>query len=504
MSQIVGELSRVRGAFEQPTLTLLHQRQAPVVIAIFRSTFSRDARSVPTARLHGMVDTFLDELRAAGTPDLPTGTGRDLCLRWMRGQWLVRSVEDDGTEVYTLTSHAQDALNLVASLTRERASLSEHRISTIVTAVRRFNAEANPDRWARVDILDAEIARLKRERDRVLTGDVPQVSDDYLMEGYSELLALVAGLPSDFSRVEETFTTLRSQILASFREEERPAGAVVDDYLRRAESLMTATAEGRAFEGAFALLRDEELLLQLTEDLGALLTHPKADTLLNDADRRDLRGTVSLIRRGLDRVLTQRTRVTRALRDYIATHNVARDRELDATLRQLDTELQAWLAETGPRAAVDLPLLPSRFDIDHLRDRFYDPADDAPPPELLDVTDHRPDDVSLDRLRAMGGPSLGRLRYALQEALRSSEPTASLGELFAELDESLRRPVEILGLLHLAANTRGVPEPQEDRELFVAVRPDGTRRELLVPVVPLAGDARPDVRTQIQHEESPA
>lgn len=496
MSQIVAELARVAGAFEQPTLTLLHRREAPVVVAIFRSVFSRDARSVPAARLHAAVDTFLDELRAAAAPDVPNGTGRDVCLRWMRGQWLVRSVEDDGTEVYTLTSHAQDALGLVAGLTRERASLSEHRIATIVAAVRRFNGEANPDRWARVDILETEIERLKRERDRLLSGeDLPEVSDDYLTEGFAELISLVSGLPSDFARVEEAFSTFRSRILASFREEERPAGAVVDEYLRKAESLTTATPEGRAFEGAFALLRDEELLGRLTDDLSALLSHPKAAAILADADRRDLRGTVQLIRRGMDAVLNQRTRVTRTLRDYISTHNVARDRELDATLRQLDSELAAWLDGTGPRAHVDLPLLPERVEVEHLRERFYDPQEHAGVAGLQDVSDQRPADLSVESLRSLGGPSLGQLRFAVQEALAAPDRAASLGELFATLDDELRRPVEILGLLHVAANTRGLPPAGQERESFVAVRPDGTRREFLVPVVPLrvtVPDGAPD------------
>jgi hypothetical protein len=182
MSQVVGELARVAGAFDQPTLTLLHRKDAPIVIAIFRAAFSRDVRSIPSARLHFMVDTFLDPLRTAGASNVLAGSGRDVCLRWMRGQWLVRSVEDDGNEIYTLTSHAQDALSLVASLTRERASLSEHRIATVVNAVRRFNTEANPDRWARIDILDKDIERLKRERDRLLTGEaLPEVSDDFMI-----------------------------------------------------------------------------------------------------------------------------------------------------------------------------------------------------------------------------------------------------------------------------------------------------------------------------------
>lgn len=114
-------------------------------------------------------------------------------------------------------------------------------IATIVNAVRRFNTEANPDRGARVDILSSEIARLTRERDRLLEGgELPQVSADYMMEGFRELLQLVAALPSDFARVEEAFTAFRTQILGSFRAEDRHAGDVIDDYLRRIDSLMTA------------------------------------------------------------------------------------------------------------------------------------------------------------------------------------------------------------------------------------------------------------------------
>ena len=99
-------------------------------------------------------------------------------------------------------------------------------------------------------------------------------TEDYMLEGFTELLSLISALPSDFARVEERFATIRGEILAAFRAEDRPAGEVIDDYLARADALMTATHEGRAFEGAFALLRDDALVTQLREDLTALLEHP--------------------------------------------------------------------------------------------------------------------------------------------------------------------------------------------------------------------------------------
>ncbi len=484
MSDVAGELARVRRAFEQPTLTLLHQRQAPVVIAVFRSAFGRDNRPIPTARLHAQVEDHLAELRLAGEAEVPTGSGRDLCQRWMRGQWLVRALDDSGQEVYSLTSHAQQALELVKTLSRDRATLSEHRIATILNTVRRFNSEANPDRSARVGILNAEIARLTAERDRLVEGEEMEApSEDYMLEGFTELQSLISALPSDFARVEERFAQIRAEILASFRSEDRPAGEVIDAYLARADSLLTATPEGRAFEGAFALLRDDAMVAQLRDDLGALLDHPLSDGLLADPDRAELRGTVRLIRDGLDRVLSQRSRVTSTLKDYIVAHDAARDRELEQTLRQIESGLMGWMATSGPRATLDLPLLPARVDVDHFRERFHDPADDVAPTRLADTPTADDAPPSFAAVMAQGGPSITALRQRLDEALRSLDPAASLGEVFDSLDPALRRPVEIFGLLHLAAD-RELPA-ETTLERYHALRPDGSGRTFAVPRVPL-------------------
>ena len=502
MSEIVGELARVKGAFAQPTLTLLYQRQAPVVITIFRAAFGRNNKPIPTARLHTQVEEHLAEIRLAGETDLPHGSGRDICQRWMRGQWLVRSLDELGREVYTLTSHAQQALELVKNLARDRATLSEHRISTILGTVRRFNSEAHPDRSTRVTILNEEIARLQAERDRLVDGTDDSamlgVTEDYMSEGFTELLSLISALPSDFARVEERFAAIRAEILAAFRAEDRPAGEVIDDYLARADQLMTATHEGRAFAGAFTLLRDDALVAQLREDLGDLLEHPLSDRMLSDADRAELRGTVRLVREGLDRVLSQRSRVTATLKEYIVSHDAARDRELEQTLRRVESELMTWVAQTGPRATHDVALLPLRAGVENMRERFYDPADDILPEPLV-ATDHDvAPTLTLAELMAQGGPHLGVLRQRIEASRGSLLPAASLGALFETFEPSLRRPVEILGLLHLAADYGWLAEAEE-LETYAAIRPDGSTRSFAVPRTPLPD---PD-RTAPSESETP-
>lgn len=132
---------------------------------MFKSSFSRDQRSVTAERLHTQVDTYLDELRSVGET-VPAPSGRALCVSWMNDQWLFRTLADTGQE-YQLTSHALEALDPVGALSRERALISESRLNTILDAVRRWATEANPDRQARIDRLDVRIGELTSERDRL-------------------------------------------------------------------------------------------------------------------------------------------------------------------------------------------------------------------------------------------------------------------------------------------------------------------------------------------------
>ena len=74
--------------------------------------------------------------------------------------------------------------------------------------------------------------------------------------------------------------------------------------------------------------------------------------------------------------------------------------------------------------------------------------------------------------------------------MRSLDPAASLGEVFDSLDPSLRRPVEILGLLHLAADRELPADPV--LESYRAIRPDGSERTFAVPRVPLPDPDLPD------------
>ncbi|MBT2501096.1 DUF3375 family protein [Curtobacterium sp. ISL-83] len=507
MADVDLEFARVRAVLDRPTLRLMSRPTSATVLAVFRAVFDRDVQYVPADRMHLQVEEHVARLQATGArvpasdqSPAPTDTdsgigigigtntgaatdprpnGRALCRDWVAAQWLVRSNSPDGDEQYSLTSHALEALSLVDALSADRALISESRLAMIVDAVHRWASRAEPDPDVQIRRLDAQIAELQAERDRLASGDaVTTVDDDRMRDGYTNISDLIRQLPSDFKRVEEAVAAMHRSIVEDFRQEVRPIGEILDDYLARTDDLMQATPEGRAFEGAFELLRDDALLLRLREDIATILAHPFADSL-DAAERRAFRNTVSILRQGIEDVLAQRRQLTATLRDQIVAHDVVRDRELDAVLRSVNRGLAAWVGRTSARDRIPLGLLPAAAEVGTLRERFYDPDAESVPPPIEEPDDDVFEDLDVEMLRRHGGPLLAELRTALGSADTSVAA-------FHGLPAEQRRPVELFGLAHLLT---GRDDFESARHVVDhrAVRPDGEQVTFQMPAAALTG-----------------
>lgn len=476
---VVAELATVAEAFERPTLGLLRSKWAAVQVSVLRLVFSQEARSVSAEVLHTRVGMLVDALRADGV-EVPDGTGRDLCRQWTTSKWL-RRTPVDGREVYELTAAALDALEVVARLSSERQLLSESRLAAIIDALRRQAIEGSPDAQPRIDRLNSEIERLTDQRDRLIAGEEPEMaSDDRMLEGYHHLIDLIGQLPSDFKRVEEEMRRLRDSILADLRDDTRPIGDTIVEYLSRSDRLLD-TPEGRAFDGACNLLRDEVLLAQLSNDLDAVLEHPFTE-VLTFSEVRAFRGTVTMVQRGLKGVLAQRKRCTQTIADRVRHHDAVRERELAATLSELRGVLGVWAPTSKVHARVDLELLPARVGaLPHVRERFYDPGDHLPPDPLA-APEESVAAMSLSEILRHGGPLLINVRDALVAGAGEGRTVA---DCFDALPENLRRPVEVLGVMHLLALVDGLNGDGPSIEVET-VRPDGSRRQLLLPEAELS------------------
>jgi hypothetical protein len=487
---IAGDVARIEAALNTPTLKLLDRKSAGVAMPLFANAFPEDGQPVPVEQFHTRVDALLEELRAGGY-QVPSAGGKTLAMQWVRERWLFRD-PGRGEETYQLTGDAKQALEYVTRATRTQLTVSLSRIETMRRVVSEAALGANTDREERKRRLAEEIARLQAEYDRLKDGgEMPESPEAELSEQFSNVLRELDGLPSDFRRVEEAVRDMHRVITKRFREEERPVGEVVDDYLTQSANLLTATPEGRAFSGALELLRKPDWLSRLRADLNAILDHPWAGTLLPD-EQRQLRTAVDVIRRGITDVLGQRQRLSATLREHIENYDHIRNRELDLVLRGIDREMRTWMQSARVRDHVDVELIPPVLDIAGIRLRAFDPESERAPEPLEDVSDEAPVSLSLDEIRKQGGPSLGQLRERIEEKLAAGD-LESAGALFNELPADLRRPVEILGLLHLFTRMGAEADPTQ-REVVSAVRPDGTTRRFLMPTSTLAttGAAGPE------------
>ena len=478
-TDIESDVARIEAALNTPTLKLLDRKSAVVALPVFAVLFpAGTAEPMPVERFHTRVEALLDELKAAGYA-VPTSPGKTLAMQWVRERWLFRD-PGRGQETYRLTGDAEQAVEYVTRATRTQLNVSLSRIETMRRVVSEAAMAAHPDRDERKRRLAEEIARLQAELDRLdAGGELEVASEGELTEQFSNVLRELDGLPSDFRRVEEAVREMHRSITKRFREEERPVGEVVDDYLDESSKLLTGTPEGRAFNGALELLRKRDWLTSLRRDLEMILAHPLAGMLLPD-ETSQLRTAVDVIRRGIDDVLGQRQRLTATLREHIENYDHIRNRELEQVLRGIDHEMRIWMQSARPRDHVEVELLPPALDIDFLKLRLWDPDSERAPEPLADLSDEAPAALSLDDIRKQGGPSIAQLRQRIRDELAAGGPIDSAAALFNELPDDLRRPVEILGLLHLMTAMDAIPDPDRLQPVQ-ALRPDGTARSFLMP-----------------------
>lgn len=464
-------------AFQNPMLDLLHKRYAPLVVSLLSVVFTAERPQVPVADAHTEIGDALDQLRAAGYEEhLPTGTARDLCRQWADAGWLVRQVLDDDVEVYHLSAHAVGALEVAGRAGGSRARVSQSRVRTLLDAVERLAQDADPDVLVRMARLDAEIARLRAELDRIQrTGTVDTVDDEQLVEQAENVVHLVHELPADFARVAESIRAMQRDVVTALRQDERPTGEVLREYLERGEHVMESTTEGRAFAGALRLIGDPQRLDALSGQLDVVLRHRFADRM-PAPQRVVLRDIVRRIEHGLDQVFTAQREASYVITAQVRNHDPLRDRQVDELLRDVMTGLQAWMPDARRGQAVDpLRRLPVA-EVDHLRQTAGDLRPPQPPAPLADWDDDTDPDIAHAQARAWGGPHYAELGEHLVRFADGDQGTAEvdIASAFRAAPDVIRRPVDLLGLLEIAHH-QGMTETGE--VAFVdAVRPDGTQR----------------------------
>ncbi|WP_103561363.1 DUF3375 domain-containing protein [Actinomadura rubteroloni] len=464
-------------AFQSPMLDLLHRTYAPFVVTVLAMMFTPERPMVAVADAHAEIADALDQLRAAGyghadDQPLPAGNARDLCRQWVNAGWLVRQVRDD-VEVYRLSAHAVGALEVAGRVGGARTRVSESRVRTLLEAVERLARDADPDVMARMARLQTEIDQRRRELARLERGGaVDAVEDDQLLEAAENVLHLARELPADFARVAESIKAMQRDVVAELRQDVRPTGEVLREYLERGRQIMDATPEGRAFAGALRLIGDPAQIEDLWNLLRTVLRHGFTG-MMPEPQRRELAEIARRIERGVAEVLAAQRQASHVITAQVRDHDPLRDRQVDELLRDVMSGLHTWVPGSRRGAHVaPLRRLPVA-DIGQLRQSLSDLRPPRPPTPLQEWDE---EDMPGADTRAWGGPQYAALRAHLGEFANDAGDAdgVDVAAAFRAAAERLRRPVDLLGLLEIAHGL-GMTDTSEVA-VVDTVRPDRTRR----------------------------
>ena len=323
--------------------------------------------------------------------------------------------DDDGDEVYSLSAAALDGLRTVERLTKDRSiSLSSHLISGLLRHLRDFAATVSPDVTEYVTYLQPEKARIQAEIDRVVAGGRPdEASDDDIVQGFTDFSGSSTSSPATSPA---SWSPTASSSPDTITDVPHRAG-----LLRRGGPPLPRIRPTLSLLGRRPRVRGRPSVAARPGVAGPgqpVHRHPAGVASRHRPVVRrgtqPVRNTVMLIRDGLKRVLEH---VPRSHGPFTTTSPRTTSNATTNSPRHSGCSkprLATWMQTAGPRAKAPLPLLPGKPDIEHLRTKMYDPADDEPPLPLADLAAPAAlGGLSLAELRARGGPSHALLRDEL-------------------------------------------------------------------------------------------
>ncbi|RYF61008.1 MAG: DUF3375 domain-containing protein [Comamonadaceae bacterium] len=455
---VIARYHDVSGAFDRDTLRLLHQKYAPVIVAVLGEVFSEDdQRVVAEDDLHDHVDFLLEQISDA-VPDteLPQQRGRALAYSWVEGAargWLryKDGSTPSGPTTYEITNEALDALRYVRE-TGRHAMVSESRVKDLITKVQDTALMISEDRERRIGILSTQIEKLTEERDRLLSGgDLEFAGTGEVIEVLDQILSEVNNLPSDIRKVGELFADMREQLRQEFRDDDRSTGEVLDLYRQRMDALLNNDDRGRAFVGAVELLQKTGMMRAFATDMDIVLAHEAAQGLKPE-ERRRLKRTSRELSREVQQVMVSHRHIVQTIYSYLSAPDRIQATELRTLLRELDRRLSERKAVAKVRSRVPIAFVPATIELDRLRTNLADPADFAAPPA---ARPHLAIPMSAEEQREllrMGGPDVDKMRGILITRLKAF-PRATVAEVFNALPREDRRLVDLFALFEASADT---------------------------------------------------
>ena len=312
---------------EQAAWRLLRADNAPLILAFVADLFE-EINEIPFGRAKVALDTELEVWRQQGLLDNEVNATTYL-RQWIQAGWL-RELDDQLSK----TDACEIALRFCRQLEQRESHATASHLRIVQDAVRDLSVALSPDPKERIALLEARKAELERELDNLNAGIIHELSEAEQRERMIEVYQLAAVLTGDFRRVEDEIRRIDQTLRVQMIESGGSRGDVILNLLEQ-EQLLADSDAGRAFEGFFQLLCDQNRSTELREQLKRILNLPAA-RYLSEHQRRYLGKLMRELTRESERVFQIRRRTEEKLRQFVESGAAGEMRAVDRLLGQLE------------------------------------------------------------------------------------------------------------------------------------------------------------------------
>jgi hypothetical protein len=311
---------------EHAAWRLLRAGNAPLILAFVSALFRKESE-VPFGRARVMLQSELDRQMEEGRE---VDKGAAVYLReWIQAGWL-RELDDQ----LTRTDACDVALRFCQGLEQREVNASASHLRIVQDAVTQLAVDLSPNPQERITLLEYRKAALQREIDQLSAGVVHELSDAEQRERIREIYQLASVLTGDFRRVEDDIRFLDQRLRVQMIASGGSRGEVILALLEK-EQMLSASDAGRAFDGFFQLLCDQNRSVEFREQLRSILSR-SATRHLSAEESRFLGHLVRELTRESKRVFQVRRRTEESLRAYIESGAHLENRAVEDLLRRLE------------------------------------------------------------------------------------------------------------------------------------------------------------------------
>ncbi len=482
MSDVVAEYLGLGQTFGSDGWRLLRSEYARAEVAMLNSAFPDRSKPVACEVLHAHAQEMLAALRARGDVRVPAGDGATVYrARWMNDLRLIEKTQlVDGSTQYRLRSSAIAALDAVVRLGSRDVVLSGSRVETIAQEIDKLAALVSGDSAERRSMLEARLEAAERALRELDADGAREPTPAEVEERLINIVDLLDQVPRDMRQIEEELKAECEELIDEFRADELPHGMIVGDYLKRSDELFNSTESGKVYNGALEMFAADGFDAGMHRKVRKISRSPYL--VLSDVkDRYDIAAAWDVVSEGMRGISSARAACSRTIANAVGSYDMARYRKMAETLKSLEHLIWDRVAARGARSRSLMADPLTEAMVDSLQRRLRGPATYEPPPSLAEVCPGEAPELSLRRLGGYGKPMTQEVIQAIEAMLAPGEARPA-AQLFAELPTSLRRDVEVLGLIGDAFD-RGSDLGAAPTDLYACAGPDGAERAWLAPRV---------------------